>query len=422
MNIVLPGAWVLLVAVVAACTVEPPEGRLACGTSADCPSGWVCRASGRCWRTGDPVDSGTPEAGMDVPDTGLPDVNTLDSGMDLGTDVPPVDVQRDTGADVPGDNGCGIRSLCGSRCVDLASDQDNCGTCGNACARPAHCAAGTCMTQTSCPSTTELGCGVTIISAGWVFPIGEAPPALNATPVQMMITVNDFAMDSYEVTVARFRRYWDGGHPMPTDAIIYPGGRLMFAGTVVEPTSSMTDPQCNWGATMRDAHPINCVTWYTAQAFCVWDGGRLPTEAEWEAAARIRMGVGLDVPRVYPWGYTDPDPSCDVAQWNHCPGNVGGVTRPVASFSPSGGVYDLAGNVQEWIADNWLAYDNMVCWADVTRRNPLCDMNPFGTRGARGGSWYSTVVAELRSSSRSGEIPAMDALSSTGFRCVRLRF
>ena len=113
-------------------------------------------------------------------------------------------------------------------------------------------------------------------------------------------------------------------------------------------------PGCNQAASDRGTHPANCVTWQGAQAFCVWIGARLPTEAEWEYAAR---SGGRD--QRYPWG--DEPVSCAIASIDSpLPGCGSGATSPVRS-RPAGrsaqGVYNLIGNVAEWTGDWYAPYE-----------------------------------------------------------------
>ena len=158
-------------------------------------------------------------------------------------------------------------------------------------------------------------------------------------------------------------------------------------------------------------HPVVEVTWYGAQAYCQWVGGRLPTEAEWEKAARgpfppLLPGEGAEV-RAYPWG---DDIDCDHAQYANC----GGKLLPAES-KPAGasyyGVLGLSGNAWEWVAD-WYAAD---FYATSSTENPTGA--PEGeTRVLRGGSWEYDWK-HLRAANRRHNGPAV-SMHDYGFRCV----
>ncbi|MBY0399183.1 formylglycine-generating enzyme family protein [Myxococcota bacterium] len=145
---------------------------------------------------------------------------------------------------------------------------------------------------------------------------------------------------------------------------------------------------CNWQATDRDRHPINCVDWTMATEFCRWSGKRLPTEQEWEKAARGSDGLR------FPWGTDD-----DVVERANLLGAEDGYvgTSPVGSF-PAGdspyGVFDLAGNVWEWTSD-------------ASARG----------RSIRGGGW-NNVPRSARASFRNWNISASRE-ADYGFRCAR---
>jgi len=151
--------------------------------------------------------------------------------------------------------------------------------------------------------------------------------------------------------------------------------------------------------------PVTDVTWHEAKAFCKAKGARLPTEAEWEYAARGKDG------RRYPWGDEDPDASRAVF------GQGGGVNpEPVggrASARGPFGTLDQAGNVWEWVAD---CYAKRYEPGAVT--NPLVDREDCGRRVLRGGSFF-VVARLLRSAVRSRDGPeTRDRI--VGFRCVRV--
>jgi len=112
--------------------------------------------------------------------------------------------------------------------------------------------------------------------------------------------------------------------------------------------------QCNWLLWGRDDHPVNCVNVYAAEKYCAWIGARLPSESEWEYAAR---SGGQD--NEYPWG--EEEPSCDLAimsAGNYQYGCGLGHTWPVCSKTAGNteqGLCDMAGNVKEWMPDCWYA-------------------------------------------------------------------
>jgi formylglycine-generating enzyme required for sulfatase activity len=188
-------------------------------------------------------------------------------------------------------------------------------------------------------------------------------------------TVGDVCMDQDEVTVAEFT------------ACVADGGC----------TSPLTGYECNYGMSGREDHPVNCVDWFQAGEYCAWSGQRLPTEWEWEWAAR-----GRDEGRTYPWG--EATPTCEYAvMFDVATGCREDHTSEVGSKSPTGdsrdGLRDMAGNAWEWTG-SWYDYNEV-------------------SRVGRGGGWVSGDT-DLRADDRSTGDPSR-SYDFVGFRCATTR-
>ena len=179
-----------------------------------------------------------------------------------------------------------------------------------------------------------------------------------------------FYMDTTEVTVGQFQQFLQETN--------YPFSSYRWESIYLySPTEN---------------HPMIHVTWHEAVAYAEWAGKRLPTEAEWEHAAR-----GGLVGKKYSW---EESPARNHANFR----GIGGqdqwekVPAPVGSFEPNGyGLYDMAGNVWEWCQD----------WRDQHQV----------TKVVRGGSWYNRLNS-LQVTSRDSDYPTDSAIANVGFRCV----
>ena len=204
---------------------------------------------------------------------------------------------------------------------------------------------------------------------------------------QHRVSLSSYALARSETTVGQYRTCVDAG------SCSSPG----------------TKGACNWGRTDRTDRPVNCVKWSQAKDFCAWVGGRLPTEAEWEYAAR---SGGRD--QTYPWG--NETPSCRrVIMHGGGEGCGRNRTRSVCSRSAGNtaqGLCDMLGNVWEWVAD-WYGESY---YGDSPRDNPKGPT--YGThRGFRGGSWNLDKALFFRAANRGWYAP--DSRSTRGgFRCA----
>jgi formylglycine-generating enzyme required for sulfatase activity len=224
--------------------------------------------------------------------------------------------------------------------------------------------------------------------SSWV--LAELP---SEQPVHDVTISRGFWLDRDAVTNQAFQAFVDvGGYQdrsMWSDAGWSWLGRAA-PGTVPAPCDSLA----------RD-HPRACITWYEAEAYARWRGGRLPTEAEWEYAAR-----GPDS-RVYPWGN----------DWDASRCNVEGAESTTAAGSfPSGaswvGALDLAGNVMEWVAD-WLDPSYYPVSPSVDPTGPAS-----GTTKVEKGGWWGSNRFVARAAYRHYEDPPDYQDHHIGFRVV----
>ena len=230
-------------------------------------------------------------------------------------------------------------------------------------------------------------------------PVGQG--GSNENP-QHFVTVGSFALDKTEVTIAQYGAFYSA---------LAVGQQCSAAnGTEFSCGQPDTSAGCNWGVSGLESQPANCVDWQQASAYCAWAGKRLPTEAEWEFAAR---SGGLD--QIWPWGSATVD--CSLAMFDDGGGSgcgTGATAQPCSKSAGNSaqGVCDLAGNVAEWCAD-W--YD---LYSDVTQTNPMGPASsPDGTRAVRGGSWSDTAQF-LRAVARASALPTART-APTGFRCAK---
>ena len=260
-----------------------------------------------------------------------------------------------------------------------------------------------------------------------------------ATNLVYPATVSGFRLDKYLVTVGRFRQFvaaWNGGAGYTPPAgsgkhtHLNGGSGLNATGGGYEPGWVTTDDvniaptnanlACNatyqtWTTTAdtQETLPINCVNWYEAYAFCIWDGGFLPSEAESEYAA-----AGGNQQREYPWGSTDPGTNNQYAIYNCDYPNGSGTCTDVGSIAPVGtttlgagpwGQLDLTGELWEWSLD-WYSIYAIPC-------TDCADTTAAYARALRGGA-FNRDTSWLLPPDRYF-ISASQRDYQVGFRCAR---
>jgi formylglycine-generating enzyme len=253
-------------------------------------------------------------------------------------------------------------------------------------------------------------------------------------------TVSSFRLDKYEVTVARMREFakawrdWHAaGNPAPGAGAHpnIPGSgwdedwsfNLNPASGDVDTWCPLRQPEASfntWTMEDNDNLPANCFSWFQAQAFCIWDGARLPTENEWEYAA-----VGGDLQLHYPWGDTpvltgEQDASAEYATYSNLGDGSGPESREIEDILPVGskplgvglfGQLDLVGSLEEFAFDT---YDGTFPTMAVT---DYANVNAHVGSVIRGGSWNSSADD---TTSVSWYVSLENAGSwYRGFRCAR---
>ncbi|HSA92130.1 MAG TPA: formylglycine-generating enzyme family protein [Terriglobales bacterium] len=215
------------------------------------------------------------------------------------------------------------------------------------------------------------------------------------------VTLDDFHLDRHLVTNAQFKTFTDANPQWRPDRIPRELDNRNYLKHWQDPATLTT----------RADHPVVNVNWYAAVAYCRWVGKRLPTEAEWQHAAR----GGLNA--LFPWGDQPPD----ATRANFSATGLG-TTSPVGSYPPNGyGLFDMVGNVWQFLADEWQPYPT------VAQKNPVAGGNLFSEgapflqvrtrRVVRGGSFDGAPVnlwVEYRDSH-----PPDGSRDFVGFRCAK---
>jgi formylglycine-generating enzyme required for sulfatase activity len=277
------------------------------------------------------------------------------------------------------------------------------------------------MAATCGPTKNESCCARSLPIAGGTFDRFDDP----GLPAQ----IGTFALDRFEVTVGRYRRFvakYPGNSPSPGAGALptspnsgwnpawssgLPADQAKLTAAMdCDPTYATWTPEPG----PNENKPINCLTWYQAFAFCVWDGGRLPTQAEWSYAA-----VGGDEQRLYPW--KDGAPDANHAIYG-CTDTITCTTslEDVGSKSPEGdgafGQSDLSGSLWEWTLDEFESSLDTSCTDCVDTTYP--DTPGTGFRVRLGGSWRTDATGLPLNGTNRNNLAPWFAGNDLGVRCA----
>ncbi|RLB48115.1 MAG: hypothetical protein DRI90_25665, partial [Deltaproteobacteria bacterium] len=253
------------------------------------------------------------------------------------------------------------------------------------------------------------------------------------TEPERLVLLPPFRMDRFEVSVARWREAVATGFVSPDASPVANDGPFPAA-TVVQSDTRW----CTYSSTLqsRESFPVTCVSWQAARAFCQFNGGDLPTEAQWEYVAQA---AGRSAKTRYPWG--NYAPTCEraifarlgtqAAQSNHAddclnagaprgPAVVDATAHPEGDVVTSLGVAHLAGNVSELMLDTYYPF-NAKCLVSTPMWSPLCLEDGVNRHTVRGGQWSrsaeGTYLGGRTVLSSTG--PVGSNTPFTGFRCTR---
>ena len=336
-------------------------------------------------------------------------------------------------------NGTELATDCGGECPACES-QTQCGSDEDC--PSGDCNDGLCVSPPSCSGATPPLCQGRDCCAsprveGGSFIMGGDPAdaaygcVFDASQTHLG-TVSSFRLDLFEVTVGRFRKFIEAGQSAwkpSAGAGAHAGlpetgwqaqwdSQIPTSRELWEQQLSVTSGTWTPDPGNRENRPINSVTWFEAFAFCVWDGGRLPSELEWEYAA-----AGGDENRPYPWGFARPNETLAAFA---CNGDCSGTPDSVRILDVGSkwlgkgrwGQQDLAGNMGEWVVD-W--YDYRLFSHLGQPCSDCVDMGlvaPPGSRVSRGG--YPTASSvEICSTRRNGSVGNYTGPLLGGLRCAR---
>jgi len=340
----------------------------------------------------------TTDASLDAPAS--TDANDANDASDALASEASVDAN-----DAPGDDGDASGSDGGDALTSLSTNPSCAGlapTCG--------------------PNGDQDCCAASLVMGG---------PFLrdNGQNGNVMATVSDFRLDTYEISVGRFRKFvaaYPGSMPAaasgknpnnPTDPGWNPAwngaGYLPADASALDTKVKCTIPDWQNWTVGDDSRPMNCIDWFEAFAFCIWDGGRLPTEAEWNYAA-----AGGSDQRPYPWSTSKTDMSIDDSRAVYAPDAA--VYARTGSHSPLGDgrwhQADLAGNVMEWVAD-WRGAYPQTC-VDCASLDWTLGNQIGSYRMTRGGSAGDDASFQLSSKRWYWNVPTFRT-DVIGARCAR---